>query len=190
MYKGCALDADADVNSPGTPETDVYARVYPPVLKPARLHIPPRMDVQKSRRPCIKEAAYQPGIRPWMPPIRARIRQFCTDAHRLLRRRLKLIFNKMFKRGCSRWKAVENPQGRTGRDAPKFCPCIPTAPHCHQAKPLRSRIFPSSRLRTPEIQHPQSTNCPGVAPAAGRPVGSEKAVWHAPAEGLCDRPPG
>ena len=71
MYKGCALDADADVNSSETPETDVYARVYRPVLKTAELHIPPRVDVQKTRRPCIKEPTYRPGIRRGMPPIRA-----------------------------------------------------------------------------------------------------------------------
>ena len=71
MYKGCALDADADVNSPGASKTDVYARVYPSVLKTAELHIPPRTDVQKTHRPCIKEVTYEPGIPPRMQPIHA-----------------------------------------------------------------------------------------------------------------------
>jgi hypothetical protein len=71
VYKGCALDADADVNSPEASKTDVYARVYRLVLKPPELHIPARMDVQKTRRPCIKEAIYEPDIRPRMQPIQA-----------------------------------------------------------------------------------------------------------------------
>lgn len=71
MYKGCALDADADANSPEASKTDVYARVYRLVLKAAELHIPVRMDVQKARRPCIKEATYQQDIRRRMQPIQA-----------------------------------------------------------------------------------------------------------------------
>lgn len=62
MYKGCVLDADADVNSRGAAKPVAHERVHRPVLKAAELHIHARMDVQNGRCLCIKEAAFRPGI--------------------------------------------------------------------------------------------------------------------------------
>lgn len=64
MYKGCAKDAEADVDAWAASKMDVYARVQGMFVKTGVLHIPLRTDVLKKTGMFIKARASPLVIQP------------------------------------------------------------------------------------------------------------------------------
>ncbi len=58
MYKGCVLDADADVNSRRALKTDVHARVHHLVLKAVESHIPGAWMCRRGHARALKKLLF------------------------------------------------------------------------------------------------------------------------------------